>query len=113
MAHPRIKNIVFRGSALNDLRSFPAAARHEAGHQLDLVQQGLNPDNWKPIKTVGSGALEIRISELGQVFRVVYVAKFKASIYVLHCFEKKTQQTSRKDIDLATRRYKDLIKELI
>jgi phage-related protein len=106
------KLIEFRGSALNDLRTFPEAARREAGHQLDLVQQGREPDDWKPMASIGAGVREIRIREVSGAFRVIYVAKFEDAIFVLHCFQKKTEKTSRADVVLATQRLKDLIKEL-
>jgi phage-related protein len=64
------------------------------------------------MSTIGQGVREIRIREADGAFRVIYMAKFEAAIYVLHCFQKKTQKTSREDITLATRRYKDLLKEL-
>lgn len=59
----RRKPIQFRGSTLDDLRAFPKPARSEAGHQLDKVQRGLDPDDWKPMKTIGPGSREIRIKE--------------------------------------------------
>jgi len=105
--------IEFRGSSLEDLRAFPLAAKREAGHQLDLVQIGQEPDDWKPMNTVGQGVREIRIRDSPGIFRVVYVAKFSDAVYVLHCFQKKTQKTSKADIDLAKRRYNDLVKEFI
>jgi Phage-related protein len=108
----RVKPVEFWTGALDDLRAFPAAARREAGYQLDQVQQGRDPDDWKPMSTIGQGVREIRIRDADGAFRVIYVAKFEAAIYVLHCFQKKTQKTSREDIALATRRYKDLLKEL-
>ena len=64
------------------------------------------------MSTIGQGVREIRIREADGAFRVIYVAKFESAIYVLHCFQKKTQKTSREDIALTTRRYKDLLKEL-
>jgi phage-related protein len=106
------KPIAFCGSALDDLRTFPEAARREAGHQLDQVQQGREPDDWKPMPSIGAGVREIRIREASGAFRMIYVAKFDAAIFVLHCFQKKTQKTSRADVVLATQRLKDLIKEL-
>jgi len=107
----RLKDVEFRGSALDDLRAFPLLARREAGHQIDRVQQGLDPDDWKPMNAIGPGIREIRIREAG-AFRVIYVAKFKEVIFVLHCFQKKSQKTSREDLALATSRYKDLMQEL-
>ena len=106
------KPIEFRGGALDDLCSFPAAARREAGYQLFQMQEGQDPDDWKPMNSGGQGVREIRIRDHDGAFRVIYVAKFAAAIYVLHCFQKKTQKTSPEDIALASRRYKDLIREL-
>ena len=106
------KPIEFRDSALDDLRAFPENARREAGYQLDKVEHGEEPSDWKPMSTVGVGVREIRIVDEAGQFRVIYVAKFADAVYVLHCFHKKTQQTSKADIALATKRFKDLKKEL-
>lgn len=106
------KDLVFRGSSLADLRSFPLEARREAGFQLDKVQQGKEPDDWKPFEQVGSGAKEIRVSSDDKAYRVLYVAKFGDAVYVLHCFQKTTQQTSKRDKELAEKRYRELDQEL-
>lgn len=100
------------GESLDDLRAFPVSARRESGHQLDQVQQGLQPDDWKPMPSIGSGVQEIRVRDAAGAFRVIYVAKFSVAIYVLHCFQKKTPKTSRADVELARQRYRDLVKEL-
>lgn len=107
-----MKVLKFRGSALNDLRAFPEPARREAGYQLAKVQNGQPPNDWKPMTTVGKGVQEIRVRDEAGAFRVIYVAKFADAIYVLHCFQKKTQKTSKADLDAATKRYTDLVKEL-
>ena len=107
-----MKTVVFRGSSLDDLRSFPASAMREAGYQIDRIQNGQLPDDFKPMTSVGSAVAEIRIWDEAGTFRVIYIAKFENAIYVLHCFQKKSQKTSKKDIDLAAKRYKDLIKEI-
>ena len=107
-----MKTVVFRGSSLDDLRSFPASAMREAGYQIDRIQNGLLPDDFKPMTSMGSAVAEIRIWDEAGTFRVIYVAKFENAVYVLHCFQKKSQKTSKKDIDLAAKRYKDLIKEI-
>jgi phage-related protein len=109
---PDLKPVMFRGSALDDLRAFPAVARREAGHQIDQVQRGRDPDDWKPMNTVGPGVREIRIRGAAGAFRVVYTAKLADAVYVLHCFQKKTQRTSKVDIDVAAKRYRDLAREL-
>ena len=106
------KPVEFRGSSLDELRAFPESARHEAGHQLDRVQQGYQADDWKPMPTVGAGVQEIRIRDAAGAFRVIYVAKFADAVYVLHCFRKPTQKTSKADLDLAAKRYRELTKEL-
>jgi phage-related protein len=106
------KPVEFRGSALEDLRAFPQAARRAAGFQLDQVQRGREPDDWKPMNSVGQGVREIRIRDSTGAFRVMYVAKFEDAVYVLHCFQKKTQKTRKADMDLAAQRYRDLVKEL-
>ena len=110
MPHP--KSLVFLGSSLDDLRGFPLAAKREAGHQLDQIQNGMEPDDWKPINTVGHGVKEIRIRDTSGAFRVIYVAKFDDTVYVLHCFQKKTEKTRKTDLDLASQRYRDLLQEL-
>ncbi len=99
------KPIAFLGSALEDLRAFPVAARREAGYQLDRVQAGLTPNDWKPMNAVGAGAREIRIRDADAAFRVIYVAKFADAIYVLHCYQKKTQATRKADLVIAAKRY--------
>jgi phage-related protein len=109
---PYAKPIGFRGSALDDLRAFPLPARREAGYQLDRVQNGLDPHDWKPIGTIGAGVREIRIRDASGAFRVIYVAKFADAVYVLHCFPKKTEKTSKADLDLAARRYRELVGEV-
>jgi phage-related protein len=97
----------FVGSAKDDLRNFPAEARRDAGFELDAVQRGRMPSDFKPLLTVGLGAYEIRIHVLGE-WRVIYVAKFRDAVYVLHAFEKKTRKTRKEDIELAARRYKQI-----
>ncbi len=61
------------------------------------------------MKTIGAGVREIRIREEAGAFRVIYLAKLADAVYILHCFQKKTEQTSERDIDLARKRYKELM----
>jgi len=93
------------GDSLDDLKNFPTEARREAGFELDAVQRGEMPSDFKPMMSVGSGVYEIRVHILGE-WRVLYVAKRGDAVYVLHAFQKKTQKTSQADLDLARRRYK-------
>ena len=73
----RVRSVEFRGGALDDLRAFPAAARREAGYQINQVQEGHDPDDWKPMNTVGQGVREIRIREDNGAFRVIYTNRPK------------------------------------
>jgi phage-related protein len=92
---------------LDDLKDFPAEARREVGFELDAVQRGEMPSDFKPMLTIGSGVYEIRVHILGE-WRVIYVAKRANAVYVLHAFQKKSQKTRREDIDLAARRYQQI-----
>jgi phage-related protein len=93
------------------LRDFPESVRRQAGYQLNRVQNGLAPDDFKVMAGVGSGVQEIRIKDEAGIYCVLYVAKLQDAIYVLHCFQKKTQKTAKADFDLARRRYAELRKE--
>lgn len=108
MSDSESKPIAWLGPSLDDLREFPDDARREAGHQLDRIQGGLVPDDWKPMPTVGPGVAELRI-RTGRAHRVFYLAKFDEAVYVLHAFEKKSQKTSALDLETGQRRYKELI----
>jgi len=101
-----MKAVVWMGGSREDLRAFPADARREAGYQLNQIQLGEAPDDWKPLKTVGQGVCELRIREASGAFRVIYLATRPEGIYVLHCFQKKSQKASRGDLQLATLRFK-------
>jgi phage-related protein len=105
------KPVEFRGDSLNALRSFPESARRRVGQQIDMLQRGRDPDDWKAMSAVGPGVQEIRVRDEHGIFRVIYVARFADAVFVLHCFQKKSQKTSKADIDLASRRYKELVKE--
>lgn len=102
-----MKPVTFLGDSRKVLQSFPEAVRYRAGVELRAVQSGLDPDDWKPMSTVGPGVREIRIRDRTGAFRILYVATLPDCILVLHAFQKKTQQTTQHDIDLAAKRLKD------
>ncbi len=103
-----MKPLRFMGSSLDDLREFPEEARRAVGFELRAIQDGFEPRDWKPVSAVGAGVKEIRIHVQGE-WRVIYVAKLSDAVYVLHAFQKKSQKTSRRDIDLARTRYKQIV----
>jgi phage-related protein len=107
-----MKRISFVDRALNDLKHFPEDARREAGYQLDKVQRGFDPTDWKPMKTVGAGVSEIRIKDDQGIYRVIYITKYANTVFVLHAFKKKSQKTAKKDLDIARQRLKAVIQEV-
>jgi phage-related protein len=94
------------GGSREDLRRLPETAQDCFGFELYRVQCGLDPKDWKPMKSVGPGVKEIRVREESGIFRIIYLATRSEGVYVLHCFQKKTQRTSRSDVELATKRLK-------
>ena len=90
----------------------PEAVQDKIGHDLFLVQLGREPCDWKPMTSIGPGVREIRVKDAAGAFRTVYVATIGAQVHVLHCFQKKAQKTSKQDLDLATQRFKDLMRSL-
>ena len=103
------KPLLWLGSSRADIRAFPEEARSTAGFQLRRIQQGLDPNDWKPMPTVGPGVREVRI-HVGGEHRVFYVATFSEAVYVLHAFQKKTRRTSAQELDVGRRRFSDLVR---
>ena len=106
-----MKPICFLGNSLECLREFPEEARQDAGYQLDIVQRGGQPDDFKPMRSVGKGVEEIRVWDDTGTWRVIYTARLADAVFVLHAFQKKTQSTSRRDIDIARERYTQLMRD--
>lgn len=102
------KPITFHGDSLDRLREFPQETRQQAGHELYEVQKGAEPTNWKPMSTVGVDVREIRVGDASRAYRVIYIASLPDAIHVLHAFQKKTQKTAQRDLDLASARLKEL-----
>ncbi|MBM3221849.1 MAG: type II toxin-antitoxin system RelE/ParE family toxin [Candidatus Rokubacteria bacterium] len=104
------KPVVWLGDSRETITAFPENVRQVAGFQLWRVQRGLEPNDWKPMPSVGLGVQEIRI-HTDVEHRVLYVAKFTEAVYVLHAFEKRTRRTAPKDLDLAKQRFRSLINQ--
>jgi phage-related protein len=103
-----MKRVEFLGDSLAEIRRFPEATRKEAGVQLHKVQLGLDPSDWKSISAVGVGVREIRIRDEAGAFRILYVANRGDALFVLHAFQKKTQQTAKRDLDIAISRLRQI-----
>lgn len=108
---PDEKEIRWVGSSLEDLLAFPITVRKAVGYQLHKIQYGIEPDDWKPFSEIGAGVNEIRIRDNNGIYRVMYVAKFAEALYVLHSFQKQTQQTSQHDKNIARTRYNRVLQQ--
>jgi phage-related protein len=102
------KPVAWLGSTLADLRAFPADARRDAGFELRRVQQGIDPDDWKSMPSIGPGVRETRIHP-GLEHRIFYIATFAEAVYVLHAFEKRTRKAPTHDLQLAQDRLRALL----
>jgi phage-related protein len=105
-----MKVVRFLGDSLKVFREFPKDARQDTARQLEMVQKGRNPDNFKSMSEIGKGVQEIRIRDESGIFRVIYTARFADAVYVLHAFQKKTRATSKRDIDTAKLRFNQLMR---
>lgn len=105
-----MKLISFLGDSLKCLREFPEDARQNAGYQLDKVQHGEQPDDFKPMPSIGKGVEEIRVWDDSGTYRVIYTARLIDTVYVLHAFQKKSQATAKRDIEIGRKRYAELMR---
>ena len=103
-----MKPLRFLGDSLKCLRDFPEDARHDAGYQLDKVQRGEQADDFKPMPSIGRGVEEIRVWDDSGSYRVIYTARLADAVVVLHAFQKKTQATAKRDVELVRRRFGEL-----
>jgi phage-related protein len=103
-----VKPVIWMGGSREDVRRFPETAQDSLGFELYRVQCGCDPKDWKPMTSIGTGVKEIRVRDEAGIFRMIYLATRPEGVYVLHCFQKKTQRTSRSDLELATKRFKSI-----
>ena len=99
-----MKPVEFLGDSLRTISEFPQDARQAAGYQVRRVQDGNLPEDFKPMPEIGAGVEEIRVWVSSGTFRVIYTARLIDKLYVLHAFQKKTQATSKHDIEIARKR---------
>lgn len=105
------KSVTWIGNSFEDLRAFPPEVRKNAGYQLHRVQMGLEAADWKPMPEIGHGVEEIRLRHESGAYRIIYLARVEDAVYVLHCFSKKTQRTSRLDKHIAQVRFQAVWQE--
>lgn len=104
-----MKKITWLGNTHETIKGYSRTVKQEVGYNLDKVQRGVAPSDWKPMNSVGAGVKEIRVHEANE-YRVLYVAKYEESVYVLHSFVKKTEQTLQREISLAKQRYSEMLR---
>lgn len=102
------KPVEFLGNTQKEISEFPPRIRNQVIYQLEALAHGDAPLDFKPVKTVGPGVYEIRVRGKEGAFRVFYVANRLGAIAILHAFQKTTQKTEKRDIDLAKKRLKSL-----
>jgi len=105
-----VKPVIWMGGSREDVRRFPETVQDSLGFELYRVQCGFDPKDWKPMTGIGTGVKEIRVRDEAGIFRMIYLAARPEGVYVLHCFQKKTQRTSRSDLELATKRFKAIVR---
>ena len=106
-----MKPVRFLGDTLKRIREFPAEVKQDTGYQLDKLQRGQQPDDFKPMPAVGKGVEEIRIWDDSGTYRVIYTARLVDAVYVFHAFQKKTQRTPQHEIDVAKARFNEFMRE--
>ena len=106
-----MKPVRFPRDSLQCVRDFPVDARQDAGCQLDKVQRGLRPDDFRPMPTIGRGVEEIRTRDAAGNYRVIYTARLADAVLVLRAFRKHPQRTSQRDIELAKARFREMMKD--
>jgi phage-related protein len=107
-----IKPVRWLGDSLKQVQGFPDQVRRDIGVSLFEVQKGDTPSNTKLLKGMGSGVMEIVTRFDTNTYRTVYLVRFKAKVYVLHAFQKKSPKgiaTAQQDIDLIKTRLKQAI----
>jgi phage-related protein len=106
------KSVLFHGSSLDDLRGFPDSARRKTGYQLRRVQNGEDPLDWKPVLSIGKAVREIRVRDDTGAYRAIYLATLPDAVHVYHVFQKKTEKTAKRDLDIATDRYREHMRSI-
>jgi phage-related protein len=104
-----MKPLFWLGDSKRTFDSFPADVQDDAGFELYNVQLGRRPSDAKPMPSIGAGVEEIRIWQESGTYRIIYLARLADAVYVLHAFQKKTQQTAQSDLNLARARLKRLL----
>ena len=100
--------IAWEGDSKEVISSFPDSVRGNLGFYLRSLQEGHQPNNYRPMRSVGPGVFELRDQDESTWYRVIYLSRVQDVIHVLHCFEKRSRETPMKEIHTARRRLKEV-----
>jgi len=106
--YPRLATIIWEGNSREVIQAFPVKVKHNLGFELWRLQLGERPRDYRPLPSIGAGVFELRDQDERGWYRVVYLARFRDAIHVLHCFEKKSREMPRKDFETAKQRLKSV-----
>jgi phage-related protein len=109
----RDATVVFLGDSFDVISGFPSGAKRNLGHAIRCVQAGVDPPDSKPMTSVGQGVYELRDADEANWYRVIYLKKIEETVYVLHCFAKKSRRTPKNDLRTARSRLNALHQELL
>jgi len=97
----------FEGDSLEMLSAFPSAVKQVLGFSLRQLQLGRLPTCvTRSMKSIGPGVYELKDADERTWYRVIYLARIGDIIHVLHCFEKDSRKTDRRDLEIARQRFK-------
>jgi phage-related protein len=105
--------ISWEGDSRKILRGWPKLIREDFGIALGEMQEGRTAAlSVRPMPSISAGVFELKDSDESKWYRMVYLARVKDIIYVLHCFTKNTAKTEKKDLATAEQRLKQVQQRL-
>lgn len=97
----------FEGDSLEVLSAFPSTVKQALGFALRQLQIGREPTcQTRSMSSIGPGVYELKEADERTWYRAIYLSKVGNIIYVLHCFEKDSRKTDRRDLEVASQRLK-------
>jgi len=113
MRAPLLAEIAWEGDSKEVLSSFPPEVKSTLGFSLRQIQNGRQPRcDHRPMPSVGKGVWELKDSDVRTWYRVMYLARIDNVLHILHCFEKSSRKTDRRDIAIAKTRLSEVRRRL-
>jgi phage-related protein len=105
--------VAWEGDSKDALSCFPAEVKSTLGFSLRQIQNGRLPRcEHRPMSSVGKGVWELKDGDARTWYRVIYLTRIKKTIHVLHCFEKDSRKTDKRDIATARARLSEVHQRL-